>query len=475
MNALPKMFFYSLVYLSSGIGIASAFNQTADLSPILSEAGVPFSVKIERASFALPVGVHSGAFGVYKGLWILIGGTHYGLHAFSGPTPFPPEAQNKIVYVVNPSSGSVSSRSLTDPGSGLTQRQIDTLSVIKPEFYQANATLYMAGGYGIDTASQTMSTKSVFTAINLDGLVEWVTNPGNSNQSVSNNIRQMEHPIFQVTGGEMLHLGDVINLVFGQNFTGVYNPGTSGVYSEQVRRFKIRDAGGQLSVDVLNSLPAVPDPNYRRRDLNILPALLNRNNLLEYGIVAYAGVFTLDDGVWTVPVVIDQQGAPSMADPNAASTFKQGMNQYVCASVNMYSRKYTSNYSLFFGGPSYGFYAGGVFQTDPEIPFINQVTAIQMDKNQHFTQYLMNGEYPIIPATSGSNVGNTLLFGTSAYFIPTSVLQYPNHVINLDNIRKPTVIGHIVGGIQSTVPNSAAADDTSASPYIFKVTLTPQN
>ena len=49
-----------------------------------------------------------------------------------------------------------------------------------------------------------------------------------------------------------------------------------------------------------------------------------------------------------------------------------------------------------------------------------------------------------------------------------------NGVLNLDNIRQPTVIGHVVGGIMSTLPNTNDQTDSAASPYIFTVTLIPR-
>jgi hypothetical protein len=129
-------------------------------------------------------------------------------------------------------------------------------------------------------------------------------------------------------------------------------------------------------------------------------------------------------------------------------------------------------YHVFFGGISFGFYNGNVFSTDTEIPFINQVTAVQMDKNGNFSQYLMNNQYPVILST-GVNPGNQLLFGAGASFIPNYVTAYPNAVLSLDAIARPTVIGYIVGGIVSTLPNTNTQADSSASPYVFKVTLVP--
>jgi hypothetical protein len=450
---------------------APNFNQTATVSPVLAATGLPFRVLIERANFQLPVGFHSGVVGIYKGLWVFIGGRINGLHGFGSTNNFPADSQNMSIYVVNPSTGQTMSRSLTESSSGLTQQQIDTLTVTSAQGYQDANTLYMTGGYGVDTATGTFGTKPVLTAFYLPGIVEWVINPKHG--SVASNMRQLYNPIFQITGGEMFKSGDLTLLVFGQNFIGQYTPSSNGNYSDQIRVFKIKNAGSQLSVEILNSKPSIPNPNYRRRDLNILPALLNSSGRLENGFIAYAGVFTLDSGVWTVPVVINKKGDSWMADPNAASTFKQAMNQYVSAAASLYSRKSKSMFHILFGGLSYGYYENGTFQTDAEIPFINQVTTIKMDINSNFSQYLMANQYPTIVST-GSNPGNTLLFGAGAYFVESILSQYPNKVINLDNIRQPTVIGYIVGGIQSTLPNTNTNSDSAASPYVFKVTLIPQ-
>lgn len=456
--------------LSMGCMTAYADNQTPDVSPVLSNAALPYRIQIDLAPFQLPVGLHSGAVGRYKDYWIFIAGRMNGLHGFnSGAGNFAPDQQNTSIYVINSTTGASASRALSDPSSGLTQQQIEILSVTSPEWYQDANTLYLAGGYGVDTAIGSFDTKPFLTAIYLPGIVDWVMQPNNINFSVIKNIRQVYHPIFQVTGGKMFKSGNITQLIFGQNYSGIYAFNIDGIYSEQVRRFKLGEVNGQLYVDVLPSKPAIPDPNYRRRDLNILPVLLTQNNKLQDGFVAYSGVFTPTRGIWTVPVVINATGDTTMADPSLPTTFKQGMNNYASAATSFYSRRYQSMFSLFFGGMSY--INNGA--PDPQIPFSNQVTTIQMDKNGLFTQYLMDGQYPVILSTQ-SNPGNQLLFGAGAHFlVNNNILTYPNHVISLDTIRRPTVIGYIVGGIQSTLPNTNDQADSAASPYVFKVTLVP--
>ena len=472
MHYLSRLLTVLFVSMTIGIGTSFADNQTADLSPINSAAGLPFRITIEQTPWELPEGFHSGVVGIYKEFWVLIAGRTNGLHGFTADN-FPVEAQNTKIFVVNSLTGAVASRSLLDSSSGLNQQQIDTLSVTSPQGYQVSQTLYMTGGYGIDTSTATFSTKPVLTAFNLPGIVNWVLYPDNTSFSVRDNISQLYDPTFQITGGKMSKIGDVTQLVFGQNFIGPYTDGSNGIYSEQVRRFRIKTIK-PLSVEFLPARPAVPDPNFRRRDLNVVPVIFNNQN--DQGLVAYAGVFTPGNnaGVWTVPVTIRESSDPQMADPNLPTTFKQGMNQYVSAITGLYSRRYESMYNIVFGGLSYEYFSNGALVTDAEIPFLNQVTTIKMDKNGLFTQYIMDNEYPVILSTQ-VNPGNPFYFGAGANFIPHhTIRRYANGVINLDNIRTTTVLGYIVGGIKSTLQNTNSRIDSSASAYVFKVTLVPQ-
>lgn len=451
-------------------------NQTPDVSPIFPNSNLPFTVQIEQADFSLPNGIHSGVSATYQGKWIFLAGRTNGMHTFNDdPNNFPPQKQNQTVYVVDPHKKSVVSRSLTDSGSGLTQAQIDQLSVTSPQFYQKGTTLYITGGYGVDTDTGEFSTKNVLTAIDLPGLVDWVLNQS-EHTNLARHIRQVSDEMFRVTGGYMAQSGiRPTLLIFGQNFPGYYFfPNENGYYTQQVRRFYILDTGTYLSFIPVNYNPADQDPSYRRRDLNVLPTVRRgKNGFLVAGYVALSGVFTLDTGIWTVPVEINVKGKASMADPSLSSTFKQGMNNYVCATFGMFSSKTDEMYNVLLGGISYGFFENGSFQTSEEFPFINQVTTVKSDKYGDYEQYLMDGEYPVILST-GSNPGNPLLFGAGAQFmLADDVKTYSNQVIRLDKLDQPKVVGYIVGGIQSTLPNTNVASDSSASAYIFKVSVLP--
>ncbi len=72
------------------------------------------------------------------------------------------------------------------------------------------------------------------------------------------------------------------------------------------------------------------------------------------------------------------------------------------------------------------------------------------------------------------NIGNLLLFGSECEAILLKkVPKYDNDVIELDSIKKPTLIGYVVGGIVSTVPNTQSQADSSPSPYLFKIIVEP--
>lgn len=452
---------------------ASQINQTADLSPIAINPPLPFRIVIETESYMVPGGIQSAAWGDYQGQYIIIAGRTSGLHGFDSINPnsnFPPDQQNTMVFVVNSNSKKVMYRSLNDPLSGLTQAQIDALSVTAPQFCQNDTTMYITGGYGIDTVSGNFTTKATLTAIDMPGLISWVTKPYSSNLA-SNYIRQITNPIFRVTGGAMYLSGDSALLIFGQDFEGPYTPSSTGIYTEQVRVFKILDDGENLGVVVQNSTN--PNPNYRRRDLNVVPFIKIVNSHQAPGFIAYSGVFTEAGGIWTVPVEISANGGPTMADPSLPSAFKQGMNNYICAHVPILARNGTM-YTVLFGGITYEYFQDGQFLTDPGFPFTDQVTVVSRSINGVYQQGLLPVEYPVIFSTA-SNPGSRLLFGAGAKFMPAfGVPFFANGVLDLSGIKESRVIGYIIGGIQSTLPDTQFPSDSAASPYIFRVTLTPQ-
>jgi len=472
---LKKIFVTAVLFFTHAL---SAANQTDTLSPVHVQNKLPFKITVKKSSFQLPNGIHSGVHAAHDGKFLLFAGRTNGMHGFNDDTNnFPPSQQNAVVYVVDPVKKKVYSRALSLKDSGFSQAELDTLTVTSPQHYQKKDTLYITGGYGIDTATGFFTTKPVLTAVDVPGLMDWVMD--RTHHKASHFVRQLNHPIFKVTGGEMFQIGNQPTLlVFGQLFDGFYfhqTPPVVQVYTEQVRRFRIQDNGKELKVKILASKPWEPDPSYRRRDLNIIPVIKKKHGKLVQALTALSGVFTTTDGAWTVPVEIAQNGFPSMRNPSSKKAFKQAMNNYASANCGLYSEKREEMYALLLGGITLGTIENGQYVNDgEELPFTNQITALKIDKHDHYKQYFM-GEYPTIFSTE-SNPGNTLLFGAGAAFLPRADLaKYKNHVLKFDEVSsKKRVIGHIVGGIQSTMPITENMADSAASPYIFKVILEPR-
>lgn len=462
-----KSFLVCVLLVSLNLGFGQ--NQTETLSPVLPGDSLPFSLQIAVADFMLPTGIQAYASAIYNGKWIFLAGRTNGMHGFSNVgNNFPPNAQNKSVYVVDPSTGKSWSRSLTEDPS-LSQADIDTLSVTAPQFFQRGGTLYLVGGYGINSATGQMETKRTLTTINLERTLRWVMK---GKPNLKKALQKTSNPLLQVTGGALYQTDEhsPMLLIFGQNFAGLYTDNSNGQYTMQIRPFWPQEGGKHLSI--LPNFSKEINPDYRRRDLNVVPILHND----QFAYTALAGVFTLDTGVWTVPVVIYPDGSSFEPSPEDPATFKQAMNQYHCAAFGLYSTDHKEMYVVLPGGISYGYFSGETFATDSEIPFINQVTTIKIDKHLNFSQYLMSGEYPYLVST-GSNPGCQLLFGAEARFFPNEGISlFSNNVIQLDALPKePTVIGYIAGGIMSTCANTNFITDSTSSPYVFTVTLLPRS
>jgi hypothetical protein len=265
----------------------------------------------------------------------------------------------------------------------------------------------------------------------------------------------------------MTEIGGRTLLVFGQDFEGPYTPGADGIYTQQVRSFDIVDVEGSLTIS--NVAASTPAPEYRRRDLNVVP-FLHRTGPGAYdeGLIALSGVFLPgpNGGVWTVPVEISADGTPSMADPNDPETFKQGMNNYDSPTISLYRETDDSTHTLIFGGISlqYYDYSTSMFVTDDGAPFISQSTSIVRSTAGAYTQYLLDGaDYPV------SGVAGPLLFGAGARFLPAGDLPMVDDLVDLDGLRGTVVLGQIYGGIMATVGNGGPS---TASSYVFDVLYT---
>lgn len=162
---------------------AHANNQTPDVTPVTVGAA-PYQIGLcsyDMDQAVVPT-LHSFAAGQYDDKWVVIAGRSNGLHGFDiiGSDNFPVASQNREVWVIDPISKQIWSRSLADASSGLTADQLATLTPANNQFTQIGDRLYMTGGYGATaTATGGRDTFSALSAIDLPGLIsavwcEWV-------------------------------------------------------------------------------------------------------------------------------------------------------------------------------------------------------------------------------------------------------------------------------------------------------------
>ncbi len=460
------------LWLFSSATPSRAQNPLGIFSPVELNPSLPYRVELHEYSLgaaAVPT-LHSYAVGHYGNKWLMISGRTNGLHGFDVVFPdqnFPTQFQNREVWVLDLAAKQSWHRSLSDASSGLTNAQIVSLAATNNQFYDKGDTLYVTGGYGVQANGVDFGTFDALSAIDMPGLGDWVMN---GIGSAADHIRQIHNPAFKVTGGAMHEIDGRTHVIFGQDFDGVYSPFSEGTYTNQVRSFNIVDDGTNLSVQNISSTS--PDDNYRRRDLNVVPTIRPDGvGGLEEGLVVLSGVFTLAGDPWTVPVEIDANGNPSMADPNDPATFQQSISNYHSAKLGFYSEATSEMHEVLFGGISLKYLdpVTQLIKTDDNLPFVNDITSIAIDADGNYSQNHLG----FMPELFDQR-NRRLRLGTNAEFLPADgVPTFENGVIDFDALAAKTTVGYIFGGLIASAPHVRGNPGqlSSASNHIFEVVL----
>src|SRR5690606_1910605 len=235
----------------------------------ITQAGSnPFMLELEEVSIPGAPNVHSFVFAQSNGKWLIIGGRTNGLHGFTPPTAFPPASQNKNVFVIDPNTNQVWSRSLRPD---LSVSQADPLRSTNQQYVQVGNNLYVTGGFGLDSLTGQLKTFPILSVIDVDGMINAVI----SNTTMSPYVKQLEDSRVRVTGGEMGYLDGYLYLYGGHNFNGVYwntGQGTNNqVYTNANKKFQVSVNGS--NVGIVNYSAVIDTVNFHRRDFNLVPAI----------------------------------------------------------------------------------------------------------------------------------------------------------------------------------------------------------
>ena len=127
------------------------------------------------------------------------------------------------------------------------------------------------------------------------------------------------------------------------------------------------------------------------------------------GAVALGGVFTLDDGVWTTPIVVAPDGGMTMRDPDARDALRQGFNVYDSARLSFWSQSRGENWFVAFGGLGYQVLVDGQLVENAGISYCNEVLAVRsVPDSDRWSQHLIGASFP----TTTDSAGNVHHHGT---------------------------------------------------------------
>lgn len=434
---------------------------------VLSEetSGAPYTLSFEEVESDFAPALQSFAWANVGNKLLIVGGRTNGFHGFSGSSEtFTPKKDNVYFYVVNLDSSKTDSLPIP-------KKYYNQLRSTNMESYHDGNTLYCIGGYGTDCEQDVppaacYQTYSRLTAINIADAMAAIQSQDATALESSITMSDKDDRM-QVTGGELKKIGDWFYLVFGQNFNTIYNPGITGIYTQEVRKFKIDNSSGKPTVtDYSADTCDWDDSSFHRRDLVVLETVMPDGNK---GITVYGGVFTpVANSAYYNPIYIADDNGKTKISMDA--NFNQKFCQYAAASIALYNPMNQTMYTSILGGISeYSFDANGnEVNSNGSMPFINTLTTIARKSDGSSVEYPQ--AKPALPG----------LIGAEAIFIPHPRISFhegTNNVIDFSSLKKEgdeegiikIQLGYMYGGIEASTPQSSASNPTVASKKIYKV------
>lgn len=410
-----------------------------------------FDYQVQLNPITIPnfPGIHSYAFAQHNGKWLIIGGRIDGIHARQPFNAFPATSNNTNIYVVDIATNQFWSASVNTLATALKEQ----LQATNFNFYQDDATLYLIGGYAFSASANDHITFNKMTSVDVPNLINAVVN----GTSIASYFKQMTDENLAVNGGQLGKIGNTFYLVGGHRFDGRYNPMNNPTfvqtYTNGIKKFTIDNSGTQLSI--ANYEVITDAVHLHRRDYNLLPQVFPNG---ELGYTISSGVFQINvDLPFLYPVDIKASGHFPQ------TTFNQYLSNYHSAKLCLYDATTNRMHNLFFGGLSQYHYNGTTLVQDDNVPFVNTISRTTRFADGSLQEYQLPETMPALK-------------GASAEFIPNKALpHFSNEVMKLDEITaNEFVIGHIVGGLSSTLVNPFAGNQTnttSANATIYEVKL----
>ena len=403
----------------------------------------PFTIELEQVPVMNVPTLQSFCYAKSSGKWLLLAGRTNGLHSFTTSPSFPSWFQNRTMYVYDVATGQVWSRSVYQD---LSLDLADRLSSTNANYEQVGNKLYIAGGYGLDSTADSITTFGCMTVIDVQETIDAVIN----NQSIASHIRTVEDSRLINTGGELQYKDGYLYLYAGQRFYGDYlSPYSVQYYNYTYSKFQVTDNGS--AIGITNFTLYTDTANLRRRDLNFLDAIYPDGS--PY-FANYGAVFTESTLPWLDPVYVNDTGYA------VDNSFSQLFQQYDCGTLTMFDSTNGSLYTVFFGGLSYYYYDTVISQVvqDSAVPFVHDITYITRLSDGTSNQNILPVRMPD-------------LLGTEARVITDSTVpNYSNWVIKFASLTGRTLVGYFYGGILADTANFG---NSTTNGNIYAVYVTP--
>ena len=425
----------------------------------------PFAIEVaENVSPRFPGAprLQSFAWAQWEGKWIFIAGRTNGYHGVGPEADFPRARANSKIWVVDPSSNPA--RTYSFPLDALPA----SLADVKDQwmstnllYFQDGDTLYLAGGYGQNSAGEWV-THSTLSSVHLPSLVRGVQQ---GLDAVANSIVHVGSPHVQSSGGELLKLDDGhFYLVGGHVFMGRYSDfqtnqeknsaKASQRYLGEIRKLSIKREQDRLAVTLVDRYE---HPEFARRDLNVAFNITPED--LSLGAAAYGGVFTKEQLAFSKPIYWSASKRPQVQD------FEQKMSAYSCARLLLFDRTSRTMHTTFFGGISRWAwnYKNARLELAPRVGA--KTTAVYLDGMEWIDQISTlvrspDDNYEVVHSANRMPA----YVGTNAVFLPSTELQRIRprvDVFDIEPLRgKRTLVGYIFGGIRAFPREFPYRDDS---------------
>lgn len=413
-----------------------------------------FNIEIEPVNVTNMPGFQSYSWAkTTDGKWLIVGGRLDGLHQRQPFSSFLAADNNTSVYLIDVINDQVWTGDL----SVLPAAIFEQIQSTNQQFVTIGNYLYVIGGYGYSATVGDHITYHNITAIDIDGVANALMN--NSPLTATGLFRQIVEDNVALTGAQAGIIDTTVYLVGGHEFIGRYNPmgpnngpGFIQNYSSELKKFGISDDGTNFHITGYSTQKDTI--NLHRRDYNMVPQIFPNG---ELGFTVFTGVFRADTNLPFLNTV-DVTGGTY----NVVPDFNQYLSQYQSAKLPIYDSTYGAMQTIFFGGISqYTMDTSGNLVVDLNVPFVKTISKVVRYPDSTMEEIKLPIEMPV-------------LVGAGSDFIPAQGISYINNeILDMNSIPQTrTLVGYIVGGIESTAANIFTINDgtqSSASTVVYAV------